>query len=497
MLGNPPWEKLKVTRHEFLRERGHQRHYGADYDESPHDDDLLAARRAVREYGSKLDAWYDRSGTGERDLYRLFVDLSLQLCADEGHLGMIVPASLIRTDGAFSLRKELFDNSGEIEVIVVDNGARFFAIDSRFKFVVLLASKTAPRKHRQSHSLRISYGKGKDGRVALASSAVVDRRALAALDPGLRIPEVRSDAEWRIFQAMFEHGVLPGTAPWRMRFRREVDMTKERPLFTPQPSDPSLPVIEGRMVHQYRCGCKQYESGTGRAAVWRPVVPGAPLRPQYWLATDLIPKGARSSVDRTRAGFCDVTGQTNERTMLAASIPAGVVCGNKVPTVTFSEDEQENAVLTHLWVSIVNSLVFDWMLRRVVTTSLNYFILRGLPLPRVSMTDPMTGRILASYDGIMRVLADSGSWGKRQALEVARHRADIDVAVLQAYGLGVEELSIVLDDFLMLRAMAAEVREGSDAHLELERRVALALQQGAVPYVPNEHSAVLLSNTKE
>ena len=63
---------------------------------------------------------------------------------------------------------------------------------------------------------------------------------------------------------------------------------------------------------------------------------------------------------------------------MASLIPAGVVCGNKVPNDPFPWDPSEERLL--VWVSIANSFAFDWMLRRVLTTTVNYFLLQSVPM---------------------------------------------------------------------------------------------------------------------
>ena len=37
--------------------------------------------------------------------------------------------------------------------------------------------------------------------------------------------------------------------------------------------------------------------------------------------------------DISRIGYCALTGQTNERTVLAGLVPGGCVAGNKIPTL--------------------------------------------------------------------------------------------------------------------------------------------------------------------
>ena len=92
------------------------------------------------------------------------------------------------------------------------------------------------------------------------------------------------------------------------------------------------------MVHHHRVSAKRYVGGRGRrASLGRLQLPfNAPLRPQWSvIAWETCALDWRTESVACVLGFCDITGQTNERTVLAAPIPSGVVCGNKVPTVDF------------------------------------------------------------------------------------------------------------------------------------------------------------------
>jgi hypothetical protein len=200
-------------------------------------------------------------------------------------------------------------------------------------------------------------------------------------------------------------------------------------------------------------------------------------------------------------GFCDITGQTNERSMLAAHIPVGVVCGNKVPTITFQSDMATEEDLAYLWLAVANSLPFDWLLRRTVTTTVNYFILLSMPFPRFEPDSPMARKLV----GLSRKLAKVNCTFDVpvDAWKVAEWRAEVDVCVAAAYGLGSSELAIMTEDFPLLDrgqpplpgevlstvtrdllALRAAEHFGSPAH-EWEWRVGQARRLGAVAYVPS------------
>jgi len=202
-----------------------------------------------------------------------------------------------------------------------------------------------------------------------------------------------------------------------------------------------------------------------------------------------------------RIGFCDITGQTNERSLMAALIPTGVVCGNKVPTITFPLDPSEERLL--LWTGIANSLPFDWMLRRVVTTTVNYFVLLGIPLPRIRKESLPGRKIIEATRRLSEI--DGSLMLVRSGLEIADLRAQIDVAVAMAYGLDYDEVDLMLQDFPLLDrgqpplpgeerstvtkdyirvAFAKRIRQRIK---DIESRVNDAIALGAVPYVPADY----------
>lgn len=278
-------------------------------------------------------------------------------------------------------------------------------------------------------------------------------------------------------------------------------MTNHRPLFSRRRSAGALPVVEGRMIQHHRSRSKAYLTGTGRAAQWRPL----PLhraddaRSQFYVPADRLPLSRRARAATARVGFCDIVGQTNERTLQAAVIGPGQICGNKVPTVdllSHPDDPDQPFVL----VAVLNSLPVDWLLRRVVTTSLNYFVLLGLALPRV---EPGSA-VATDLARLARALHDAEGDDNADLRQVAQWRAEIDSLVLRAYGLGPEDMRLMLDDFPLLDrgqpALPGESRSTVTSDLlqsvcdradtEAESRHARATALGSIAYVPEEFAAL-------
>lgn len=495
IVANPPWEKLKVLRHEHEVAAGVTRHYGAAHSDDA-GDDLYDERDRVRQYVNAITSRYPLAGRGETDLFVAFTQMMIELDNGEAGIAALLPAGLIRSKSTEPLRQLLLDRFGEVSFTVFDNKPRFFEIDTRFKFVAVTARHA---RLAGSSMIRIGYGHSSPSGCEPGPLSTIDRKTLERIRPDLSIPEVRSVEEWELFKRMTLAGQTwsERTSPWWPRTVREVDMTRERRAFLECPTASAVPLIEGRMVHQFRFGAKVYVEGSGRRASWLPVPLGtSSVGPQFWIGRADLPSAARNRVDTVRAGFCDIAGQTNERSMMAAVIPAGVACGNKVPTVSFPNLPGEDAL--DLWCGMVNSFAFDWMLRRVLTTTVNYFLLQSVPLPPL-LPSTLPGRGVAMDARQVAALSSSGI--DDSAMAVAELRRNIDLACFRAYGLGGEDVALVLGDFPSLDRgeppLPGELRstvtrdfimsaiEGPGQHSYAERAEA-ALGLGARPYRPSQ-----------
>lgn len=501
VIGNPPWEKVKLSRHEFLKSSGTDRHYGAD---TPglNETRFNTQRDEIANYSRSLLARYPDLACGEPDLYIAFTALFFEICRPGGIVAALVPGGFIRSQGTQTVRRKLFETSMSISLSIINNRSRFFAIDTRFKFLAIAVVKAGQSKVKRK-PITLLHERGTPDGLETFGSAMIGRTSLASIRKDLSLPEVRSQAEWKVFRKVSEAGCgwddLAGG--WNAHFCREVDMTKERPKFLSKPIKNSLPVVEGRMVQQHRFGVKGHISGTGRRAVWEAYPIGASfLRPQFWIESDLVAPKSRERAQFLRAGFCDIAGQTNERSLMASLIPPGVICGNKVPTILFPDDPSEDRLL--VWTAIANSFAFDWMLRRVLTTTVNYFLLQSIPLPRLAKDGLPWQKLVVCA----RELVELNKAGATKATKerMAHLRSEIDAEVAVAYGLDIDDLELMLQDFPIidrgqsalpsdnkssvtkdvLLAVAAK-RLGARSDLWQER-ASMARELGAQAYVPSE-----------
>lgn len=503
VIGNPPWEKLKLNVHEHLKTFNFDHQYGNEISKIPSTLLYTTSKQNIKRYTAQVSKGTALQGTGEADLYKLFLELAQNLASPNGVIAMFVPAGLIRSQGTKELRKSIFSAGQEIVIDIFDNSAKFFGIDTRFKFLALFVTR---KNNQKLPTITVRHSHGTEKNVVRGEAATIPLGFLEELRPDLSLPEVRSQSEWKLFSrisnANKQFGYMP--SPWAHRFYREVDMTLDRNKFKRPPKggllNPSiLPVVEGRMVNQFQVGVKRYVSGTGRSACWEHSQPGSvsELQPQFTIeAAELNPEIKFIST-RDRVAFCDISGQTNERTMQAAMIPSGAVCGNKVPSIYFtSKEPREN--YEYIWLALANSFIFDWLLRRLVTTTVNFFILDSVPIPDPRRCSSRMASIAA--DLVQRK-------HKEGTREYAQARAQLDAFAAFAYGVSPFDLDLILEDFdlldrgqppipgekkstitsdLVKLALSREMKLSYNQIRIHKSRVDKAYAQGAIAYMPSQ-----------
>mgnify|MGYP003291813028 CR=1 FL=1 len=440
VVGNPPWGKIKITRHNFLKRTGEDRIYGAEYCDFD-SKEFQKEKDATLEYSKLIKNKFSLLVESEPDMYMAFLQRAIHSVATGGHISYLIPAGLIRSKGTSELREYLLQNTSCLLYELLDNKERYFSIDTRFKFLLLSCRKG---QHQNNLKLdKFSFRILSSNKKAETQTITFSVKDLRKIRPDLTIPELRNDKEKQLFEKMYLHGRMWGNTSdeWYADISREVDMTNDRKHFVSESDVDTLPVIEGRMVQQHRFGAKRYASGSGRSAVWEPCHYGCV--PQFYIPSRHLPEHIRKRVGTMRAGYCDIAGQTNERAMMGAIIPSNVVCGNKVPTVVFPNDTTGDRI--YLWVGIVNSFAFDWLIRRIISTTINYFLLLSVPIPQIEIDSTLAKTIINCTKRLSRMTEEYYRTNEMQEL-----RIQIEVAVAKAYGLSIEDIRLILQDFPLI-----------------------------------------------
>lgn len=492
VLGNPPWDTLSPDRKEFFSAyeptirsavKAEQDAIVSDLLEDPeiadrwvrYQRDLYASVHFIKSSGRYRLFAPGNLGKGDFNVYRMFVETALQLTKSGGSAAQVVPAGFYGGANAAAIRRELYEQ-WQLSCVFgfINTGEHWFAsVDATTRFAAYIA-----RKGGETKSFEVAFELRSSTDLASALSGGTTTLAVSDIreqsPDALAIPEVTDAVDAALATRMSARWPLFGdqsAGPPVRHFQSELHMGNDRDLFGDFAE--GLPVYEGRMVDQFDHRAKAYRSGRGRSAVWEALRFGDPRKaivPQWHLPPEKIPSKLGNRVWQYRVGWCDVTAPRNERSLLAALIPPGAICGHSLPTLEFIDGEFDWAYMP--WLAIANSFCMDYLVRKRVTLHVAFGVLDSLPFPRLPVDHPVTERLgrlalrltctapemtaywnaMTPYGWCELVPEDAAPPGLIDPEQRADARAAIDAVVArELFGLSAEELAGILDTFPVLR----------------------------------------------
>lgn len=512
VLGNPPWETLSPDAKEFFAaydprvralDRAGQQQVIHGLLRSP---ELAAAwtRHRRRLYALvhflKTSGRYrlhadGNLGKGDFNLYRPFVELALAFTRPGGVAAQIVPDAMLHGTNGAAIRRALLTDHRLTILLGLENarGAWFPGIHTAAKFTIYAAR---PGGRTDRFVAAFGLRSPADLRAAQAGGVLeISAATIHALAPDtLTVPEIHDPRDLEIAAIMHARWPrfgerVPG-GPHR-HLMRELDMGNDRARFRGAP--PGLPLYEGRMIAAYDHRARAWRAGRGRSADWRELAftdPDKAIAPQWWIPQHVLPARLHARVGTWRLGFCDVASPGNERSLVAALVPPGCVCGDKVPTLVLRDDADRDDLPAMLaWLALANSFTIDFLVRQRIGLKISYAVLDGLPFPRLAADDPTLHRLAAlalrltctspctlplwdtiAARGLVPARTDDRPGLHDPELRLAALAA-IEAIVAHLYGLTPADLAHILDAFPVLR------RRDERAHGEYrtKRRVLAAL----------------------
>jgi len=221
-----------------------------------------------------------------------------------------------------------------------------------------------------------------------------------------------------------------------------------------------LPLYEAKMFHHFDHRWATYEpdGSTRLVGPEEKVDPEYLPMPRYWVGSESVDKAMGSRVAGQRfMGFRNVTNSTNERTVIASSLPR-VAVGNSAPLLFTDADPD-------CLEACLSSMVLDYVLRlKLGGTNLNFHYVQQLPVP-----PPQSFEVPAPWDATTTIAAwlkprvaelsntssASAEWGgppfRWDPARRRRLRAEIDAAFFMIYGLSLREAHHVFDSFPILQ----------------------------------------------
>jgi hypothetical protein len=473
IITNPPWEVFQTDEKEFFQQYdsliqknkldikswNKQRdkllenpeiqkawlEYCSGY---PH---VSAYFKKSEQYRNQNSVINGKSASRKINLYCLFTEQCFNLLHPQGECGMVIPSGIYTDLGTKQLREMLFSQTKVTGLFCFENRKTIFeGVDSRFKFVILTFEK-----NKQTLSFPVEFMRHdveELQRFPHKDSLVISVDLIRKLSPdSLSVMEFKQDIDIHIAEKMSRFPMLGETLPdtWNLKLTSEFNMTTDSYLFKTEPAEGRLPLYEGKMIHQF----------THRYAL-----------PKYWLdekearqallKRGEVDKGQILDYQTYRLGFRDIARNTDIRTMIA-TITVGVFHGNKLPNSKIYNDNGkrliQNSELLFLCV-ILNSFLIDWLTRKKVSTTLNFFYIYQTPIPRLKEGDKYFQEIVENaaklictteeFDQLAKEVGiGSHKNGVTEEAERMAIRAKLDAIVAHLYELTPTEFQHILSTF--------------------------------------------------
>lgn len=511
VLGNPPWERVKLQEQEFFAARAPEiaeaknaaarKRAIAALSES--DPALLAEFESAKRQSEaesqflRTSGRYPLCGVGDVNTYSVFAEHFRGTLARTGRSGIITPTGLATdaTTAAFFA-----------DTVAAGRLAAFYDFQNSKPFFVGVSTQVRFAVSSMTGGERVT-----DVRLAFVLRRVADVPTsvfpLAADEIRLLNPNTgtlpvfasRRDAEVTL-TCYRNHPVLirdGGRNPWGLRFGTLFHMTNDSGLFHTaddltalgaefdgwawhRGADRWLPLYEAKMLSHYNARAATYAGvPKGSISAQLPALPDAELDDphaeplaRYWVAAAhnerALPIGWGCD---WLLGWRDIARATDVRTFIPSMLPlAGV--GNNF-ALAFPAKPTHAALLQATW----SSLAFDFVARQKSSGShMNYFTVKQLPCPEPAAFDAVpawsdaplaafvrprvlelayTSWRLAPYavdvlEGVPGE-TDPGPPFRWLPERRAHLKAELDAAMLHLYGLSRDDAEHVLDSFPVLR----------------------------------------------
>lgn len=493
VLGNPPWEKIKLQEKEFfsvrcpaiatasnasmrtrlihLLKEGKMTHHQEGTEGAPFswEQSLFRQYEAALRQAEAESLFYHTpaqdggrfplTGVGDVNLYALFAELDSNLCRPAGRAGFIVPTGIATDDSTKAFFHSISQGKQLESLYDFENREKLFPdVDSRQRFCTLTL---APAEQADFAYYLVHPRELADKRRRFTMTA--DDFALINPNTGT-CPLFRCEEDACLCRKLYRTPVLmreyPEENPWGIKFCRLLDMSNDSRLFLTKPEEGAFPLYEGKMVHHYDHRWATF-TGTGGGADARDATPeehAAPAwepSPRYWVkradVLSHLPKDI--TAPRWLLGFRDITNATNERTFVCSFIPFTAV-GHTLPLV-FSNNGHVKAIAC--LAANLSALVLDYVARiKVGGTHMTYHYAKQFPvLPPEAYhpedQDYISSRMLElcyTSESLRPWAEDMGYKGDPFPWDPDRRailRAELDARIAKLYGLSRKELDYILD----------------------------------------------------
>ncbi|MCC6697942.1 MAG: N-6 DNA methylase [Candidatus Hydrogenedentes bacterium] len=450
ILGNPPWERVKIQEKEWFAERS------PEIANAPN----AAARKRMISALERKDpvlqaAWQDASrqaeaesqlirntdryplcGRGDINTYTIFTELNRCMLKGTGRVGCIVPSGIATDDTTKVFFQDLVEKRALVSLYSFENESLVFpGVHHAMKFSLLTlcgANRRAETADLLFFARSINDLRDPDRHFVLTGSEIArvnpntmtcpafrsKRDAILTLDVYHRLPVL----------ILSETSPQTSSNPWRIRLTTLFHMANDSSRFLDAEeaslvSGPVLPLYEAKMIHQFDHRFGTYAGQTGAQARQGKLPELTPQEhsqpslftfPHYWLNSSDVRSALGAWDHPWLLGWRGICRNVDSRTVIASIIPLAAV-GDTFLLMLPEAGARAACFLQ----SQMNSFIFDYLARqKFVGSSLKFYTMSQLPT--------ITPEILARSNHRTLMLVDE-RWIVQCALELTFTSWDLEL----------------------------------------------------------------------
>jgi hypothetical protein len=401
ILGNPPWERIKLQEKEFFASRDGDIAKAANKSERekliktlPTQKPELAREFEAAKHDAEAQSKFIResnrfplTAVGDVNTYAVFSETARDLIAGNGRAGIIVPTGIVTDDTCKKFFGDVINTQTLSQIVGFENEEFIFSeIANVVRFCIL---GLYGKKLKEANPLFVFYIR-KIQQLEQKRFFSLTQKDINLLNPNtLTCPIFRTATDADITKKIYQRVPVlenekTGQNPWNILFMTMFHMANDSGLFQNSPNVNTVPLYEAKMFWHYDHRWGSYEftgRTTGRGLADTPLEcyqdPDYRTVPQYWVEKEEVDKRLTHKWNKNwLLGFRDVTSAKLLRTCVISFLPK-IAVGHKAPLIFIDKSSQ----LISCFVANFSSLVFDFVARQKVGgTSLSYFIVKQLPV---------------------------------------------------------------------------------------------------------------------
>jgi hypothetical protein len=471
LLGNPPWEKIKVEKHGFWATRfpGLRGQPVSEMNRmirelevahpsilSDYDDEVALSSDMRKSFSGRA---FPDMGTGDPDLFKAFAWRFFSLARRNGMVGVVMPRAIIGSSGGAAWRSAILEYGEFVDVTTLVNRGGWVFSDVHQQYTIALVSirKGLPESPAVAFIGPFAdLGAFRDGQGGSVVAEVSEFRGWSNGSAFPLIPSVRSG---EVFRKMRESPRLDAGA-FGATFRGVAEMhgTADKAQFILDSDDSSglWPVYGGKSFNIWSPDTGRYNMWADPASILEVLNQKrgrqARLTSSAFYGLPVAIEGDLSTLPclSPRVAFRRTARATDSRTLIPCLVPGNVVLAEQAPylLMTNGDTAAEAALL-----GVLCGLVADWYARRFVETSLSFDLLNAFPVPSPApeLRDRLArvaGRLASPDDRFAAWAADAGVvCGPLAKDEKDSLVAELDALVTTAYGLDRDDLIHIFETF--------------------------------------------------